>query len=65
LDRWGADQAVGYDEEINETPDTPRQPNLGRLCDDLLPGLGSHPVLSLTIFYRVENDILVVQRIVH
>lgn len=66
LQRWDADQVTTYEAAIHDTPETLRgQPNLGKVRDELLPGLRSYPVHRHVIFYRVESESLVGQRIVH
>ncbi len=66
LEQWGAEQMTAYEDAIHHALDTLRdQPYLGRNRDDLLTGLRSLGIASHTIFYRIEGDNLVVQRILH
>lgn len=66
VEQWGVDQALEYEAAIHNALDARRsQPKLGMARDDLGPGLRSHPVLSHIIVYRVEENVVVVKRIVH
>lgn len=40
-------------------------PNLGRERNDILPGIRTHRVMSHSIFYLVNDDELIVQRVLH
>ncbi len=40
-------------------------PRAGRRRDDLRPGIRSFPVGNYLVFYRIEGDDVLVQRVVH
>lgn len=66
IDRWSTEQATAYEQAIDRALDILcAQPRLGIRRDDLLPGLRSHHVLRHTIYYLIEGDMIVVQRILH
>jgi toxin ParE1/3/4 len=66
LRTWGEHQAVRY---LGELEDCCRMlsenPALGRLCDDVRPGLRRLEHGKHVVFYRQEPDGILVSRILH
>lgn len=66
LEHWGIDRAESYirkiDEAFRQLSDHPR---LDQGRDDVLPGILAFRVLSHVIFYRHDQDRIVVIRVLH
>ncbi len=63
---WGRDQARYYLMKIDGFIDQLiEHPGLGRSREDIRVGYASFQVEHHTVFYTVENDALVVQRVLH
>jgi toxin ParE1/3/4 len=66
LQRWGEDQAIRY---INDLETCCRQlvgnPDLGRACDNIRPGLRRMEHGRHVVFYRQEPGGVLVSRILH
>jgi toxin ParE1/3/4 len=64
--QWGEDQADAYEADIMQALDTlERNPRVGRVRDDLRRGLRSYPVRRHVIVYQIDEEAIVVLRIVH
>lgn len=58
--------AARFLDEVSETIELIRQfPRMGRMRDELLPGLRSLPVGNYIIFYRERNDTVEIVRVIH
>ena len=66
LQIWGEDQAVRYIDNLeyccNLLADNPQ---LGRACNHIRPGLRRMECGRHVVFYRIEEDGIVVSRILH
>jgi toxin ParE1/3/4 len=66
LRKWGKAQAARYIDELEvwcqELADNPA---LGRVCNDIRPGLRRHEHGKHVLFYRQERDGILVSRILH
>jgi toxin ParE1/3/4 len=66
LRKWGKAQATRYLGELEACCQTlAREPALGRLCDDVRPGLRRHEHGKHVVFYRQERSGILVSRILH
>jgi len=66
LQKWGKAQAARYIGELEDCCQTlADNPALGRLCDDVRPGLRCHEHGKHVLFYRQESDGILVSRILH
>jgi toxin ParE1/3/4 len=66
LREWGKEQAVRYLGELEVCCQAlAGNPALGRLCDDVRPGLHRHEHGKHVIFYRQERGGILVSRILH
>ena len=63
---WGQEQAVVYDDAIMQALTTIREhPNIGPARGELGSGFRSFRVKSHTIYYRIADDSMIIQRILH
>lgn len=66
LRKWGKTQTARYLNELEICCQTlADNPALGRLCDDVRPGLHRHEHSSHVVFYRQERGGILVSRILH
>ena len=66
LRTWGERQRDVYAQRLADAADDLTGfPNLGSSRDDLAPGLRGHPVGEHVIFYRVDDQAVVIIRILH
>lgn len=67
LDRWGEDQAIRYLNNLEACCEQlARNPDLGRTCDDILPGLRRMEHGRNVLFYRQEKSgRVLISRILH
>ena len=66
LRQWGAEQAIAYEAAIDQALETLRdRPRLGRVRDELRPGLLSYPAEHHVIYYRLKPDVVEVVRVLH
>ena len=66
LDVWGADQASQYLLELEECcQKLADHPQLGRACDEILPGLRRLEHGRHVIFYREKEDFVFISRVLH
>jgi toxin ParE1/3/4 len=66
LRKWGKAQATRYLGELEACCQTlALNPVLGRLCDDVRPGLRRHEHRKHVVFYRQERSGILVSRILH
>jgi toxin ParE1/3/4 len=66
LRTWGKAQTVRYLSELEDFCQTlPDNPALGRLCDDVRPGLRRLEHGKHVVFYRQEFTGILVSRILH
>ena len=64
--RWGERQRVVYRATLRNTIAVlADEPGIGRSCDDLAPGLRSHPAGSHVIYYLALQEELFVVRVLH
>lgn len=62
--RWGVDQAELYIRQLVAALEAlASTPDVGRPCDDILPGYRKHPVGSHVVFYKPRPDRIDVVRI--
>ena len=65
-ERWGDDQAEAYVRSIQTAIETvAADPRRGRPCDEVLPGYRKFVVGSHLLFCRVNEDQVVLARILH
>ncbi|MGH2560925.1 MAG: type II toxin-antitoxin system RelE/ParE family toxin [Thermomicrobiales bacterium] len=63
---WGSQQMAAYVDRLYATLDElVHFPGIGRVRDEIAPGLRSHPTGQHVAFYRVTDDELIVVRVVH
>lgn len=63
---WGAEQRDLYrDMFVGTVERLSRNPLLGRVRDDLKPGLRSIPMKAHVIYYSIADDVVYVRRILH
>jgi toxin ParE1/3/4 len=66
LDNWGKAQAARYIGELERCCQTlADNPALGRLCDEVRPGLRRHEHGSHVVFYRQGRGGILISRILH
>jgi toxin ParE1/3/4 len=66
LRKWGNVQATRYLGELETCCQMlAGKPTLGRLCDDVRPGLRRHEHRSHVLFYRQERGGILFSRILH
>src|ERR1700690_2764383 len=66
LRKWGKSQAARYLDELETRCQMlADNPSLGRLCDDVRPGLRRHEHGKHVLFYRQARSSIVVSRILH
>jgi toxin ParE1/3/4 len=66
LNTWGQDQAVRYIDGIEACCEhLANNPELGRACDLVRPGLRRMEYGRHVLFYRVEGKGIVISRILH
>lgn len=66
LAHWDEHRADSYSEAIQESFERIREnPQLGIVRKDLVPGLRAHRVNRHVIFYRINDDVIEVVRILH
>lgn len=66
LERWGEKSHQVYAEAIDQALETLRQfPTIGRIRDDIEPGLHGSFVKRHLILYRIEENVVVVTRVLH
>jgi toxin ParE1/3/4 len=66
LRKWGKAQAASYLGELETCCQTlADNPALGRLCDEVRPGLRRHEHGKHVLFYRQERGGIFVSRILH
>jgi toxin ParE1/3/4 len=66
LRKWGEAQTARYLDELEACCQTlAENPALGRLCDDVRPGLQRHEHGKHVVFYRQERGGILVSRILH
>jgi toxin ParE1/3/4 len=66
LRTWGEGQTIRYLEELETCcQQLANNPNLGRACDEILPGLRRIEHCRHVLFYRLETDGIWVSRILH
>jgi toxin ParE1/3/4 len=66
LRKWGKTQAARYLGELETCCQTLAvNPTLGRLCDDIRPGLRRHEHGRHVLFYRQDRGGILVSRILH
>lgn len=64
--QWGEHQAETYQVAIRSAGSIlPDEPEIGRVRNELAPGLKSHPVGSHVIYYLAFHDELLIIRILH
>ena len=64
LHKWGEAQTARYIDELEVCCQTlADNPALGRLCDDVRPGLRRHEHGKHVVFYRQEPEGIMVSRI--
>lgn len=65
-ERWGARRRQAYAATLDAALlRLATFPGLGKQREELGPDLRGHPVGQHTVFYRVTDDALVVERIIH
>lgn len=66
LNRWGQDQAVSYIDGLEACcRQLLNNPELGRTCDHVRPGLRRMEYGRHVLFYRIEAGGIIVYRILH
>jgi toxin ParE1/3/4 len=66
LRKWGAAQTSRYLDELEACCQTlADNPALGRLCNEVRPGLRRHEHRKHVLFYRQERGGILVSRILH
>jgi toxin ParE1/3/4 len=66
LDRWGKDQTVTYIDGLEACcRQLLNNPELGRACDYIRPGLRRMEYGRHVLFYRIEQEGIIVSRILH
>ncbi len=66
LDRWGLDQTVRYIDALETCCDRlVNQPELGRACAQVRPGLRRIEHGRHVVFYRIEAEGVLICRILH
>jgi len=66
LREWGKAQAARYIDELEVCcQKLADNPALGRVCDDIRPGLRRHEHAKHVLFYRNERGGILVSRILH
>ena len=66
LHEWGESQTIRYLDELEECCQMlADRPALGRPCDYVRPGLRRHEHGKHVLFYRPEDEGIVVSRILH
>jgi toxin ParE1/3/4 len=66
LRMWGEAQTARYLDELEACCQTlADNPAMGRLCDDVRPGLRRHEHGKHVVFYRQERGGILVSRILH
>ncbi len=66
IETWGAEQAKAYRRSIEHAFSRLVDfPELGRRRDEVRPGLRGYVVGRHLILYRVDNEAVVVRRVVH
>ena len=66
LNRWGQDQAVNYVDGLDACcRQLLKNPELGRACDHVRPGLRRMEFGGHVLFYRIEEGGIIVSRILH
>jgi toxin ParE1/3/4 len=64
--QWGSAQRSKYQAGIDRAlNDLVQFPELGHVRDDLRPGLLARVVQQHVIYYRIESDLIRVERILH
>lgn len=66
LDKWGEDQTTRYIDALEACCQRlVDNPQLGRACDQIRPGLRRMETGSHVVFYRIESREILVSRILH
>ena len=66
LHKWGVAQAARYIRDLEVCFQMlADNPNLGRRCDDIRPGLRRHEHVKHVLFYRQERGEILISRILH
>jgi len=66
LHTWGQDQAIGYVDDLEACcRKLANNPELGRACDHVRPGLRRMEHGRHVLFYRIEAKGILVSRILH
>lgn len=66
LRTWGEEQAIRYIDDLETCcQQLPGNPQLGRACDDIRPGLRRMEHRRHVIFYRQQAGGILVSRILH
>lgn len=66
LNRWGQDQAISYVDGLEACcRQLLKNPELGRACDHVRPGLRRMEFGRHVLFYRIEEGGIIVSRILH
>ena len=66
LNTWGQDQTVSYIDGLESCcRQLANKPQLGRVCDQVRPGLRRLEYGSHVVFYRLEANGIVISRILH
>jgi toxin ParE1/3/4 len=66
LQTWGEDQAIRYIDDVEAScQQLADNPNLGRACDHIRPGLRRMEYGRHVIFYRADDAVVLVSRILH
>jgi toxin ParE1/3/4 len=66
LNTWGQNQTVSYIDGLEACcRELARKPELGRICNQVRPGLRRMEYGRHVLFYRVEAEGIVISRILH
>lgn len=66
VQRWGVERAERYLDALNASFEAlSRAPHSAPACDHIVPGYRRQPVERHVVFYRVENDTVIVVRVLH
>jgi toxin ParE1/3/4 len=66
LNRWGEDQTIRYLDDLERCcQQLADNPDLGRACDDIRPGLRRMEHGRHVVFYRQNADGVLISRILH
>lgn len=66
IERWGADQAIKYAQDLDACFQTlAGNPEMGRACDAIGPGLRRHEPGRHVVFYRLKPGGILILRVLH